>query len=628
MSTAARPSHPPIPGRIAQPVHPLATYLEDLHKRHAPCIDGAVATYIPELSKADPRWFGVALATIDGEVYEAGDTSHLFTIQSISKPFVYALALADNGRDPVLAKIGVEPTGDAFNSISLYNDTGRPYNPMINAGAIAATGLIGGGSDDEKMERILAVFSACAGRELAVDEQVYRSEKETGFRNFAIGYMLRNFGILTTDPEPILDLYFRQCSILVNARDLAVMAATLANGGICPLTGKVAVEERHVPQILAVMATCGMYDYAGEWIYRIGMPSKSGVAGGIIGVLPGHMGAAVFSPPLDARGNSVRGIRVFHDLSDDFHLHLFQPTRAGKSVVRLRYDASSVSSKRVRRVAEQKVLAEQGHRIAVYELQGELTLFSVERVIRELLTLPDTVTHLIIDFRRVFGADVPALDLWTTFLEGVRHRYREVILTELAVNPALVEWFRVSISTRPSLSLQAVADTDTALELCEDQVLAECCAETGRPGGVALEAFDICEGLDASRIEVLRGVLERKRYRAGETIFHRGDPATSLFFLTEGNASVTIDLPGGGSRRLTTCTPGMLFGEMAIVEKRPRSATVRADTPVECLVLALDDFERLTATHPDIKVKLVENFARTLSMRVRRLTEEVRALGM
>jgi glutaminase len=273
------------------------------------------------------------------------------------------------------------------------------------------------------------------------------------------------------------------------------------------------------------------------------------------------------------------------------------------------------------------MLATEGRRVAVFELQGELTLFSIERVIRELLALDATVTHLVIDFRRVFSADAPALDLWTRFLEDVRHRYREVILTELRSVRALEEWFVATMDARPSLSLVSVPDTDTAIELCEDRLLAEGGAETCSGAGVALESFEICEGLGADRIEVLRGVLTRQRFRAGETIFRRGAEATSLFFLMEGKASVTIDLPGGGQRRLTTCTPGMLFGEMAIVERRPRSASVRADTAVECLVLGLDDFESLTATHPDIKVKLLENFARSLSVRVRRLTEEVRALG-
>ena len=609
----------------SQPEHPLAAYLCALHRKHAGCDDGDVASYIPELTNADPRWFGIAVATIDGHVYEVGDTRQPFTIQSISKPFVYALALQDHGRDAVVRKIGVEPSGDAFNSISLYRESGRPFNPMINAGAIAATGLVRAATAAERIDRIVDLCSRCAGRSLAIDESVYRSERETGFRNFAIGFMLRNFGIVESDPEPILDAYFRQCSMLVTARDLAVMAATLANGGVCPLTGEVAVEARCVPQVLSVMATCGMYDYAGEWIYRIGMPSKSGVGGGIIGVLPGQMAIAVFSPPLDARGNSVRGIRVFNDLSDDLQLHLFASGRSLHDVVRRRYDAATVSSKRLRRSAEADALAAHGARIAVYELEGELTLFSMERLIREVLELPDDVAYLIVDFKRVLAADDPALDLWLAYLASARDRWDEVVLTELAHDAALDE--RLRRRAAESASYRCIEETDAALEHCEDRLLARLRVTVGADAAARLEDFDVCEGLDASRIAALRAVLELRRYADGAIIIRPGDPADVLFFLMKGRASVFIDRANGTTRRLTTCTPGMLFGEMAILERRPRSAGVHADGPVECYAMPLDSLERLTATHPDLKVKLLENFARRLSLRVRKLTEEVRVLS-
>ncbi len=626
---AAEPMTVPTPLKADAPIppdaHPLAAYLRALHAKHAACDDGEVAAYIPELTKADPRWFGIAVATTDGHVYEVGDTRQAFTIQSISKPFVYALALHDHGRDAVLGKIGVEPSGDAFNSISLNRESGRPFNPMINAGAIAATGLVRAATAAERIERIVELCSRCAGRSLAIDEDVYRSERDTGFRNFAIGFMLRNFGIIESDPEPILDAYFRQCSILVTGRDLAVMAATLANGGVCPLTGEVAVDALCVPQVLSVMGTCGMYDYAGEWIYRIGMPSKSGVAGGIIGVLPGQMAIAVFSPPLDARGNSVRGIRVFSDLSDELRLHLFGSGRALHDVVRLRYDAATVSSKRLRHASETQALAAHGARIAVYELEGELTLFSVERVIRELLGLADRVTSLIVDFKRVRGVDAPALDLWLAFLASARDRWDDVVLTELDHDRALKE--RMERAAAQAGSHRCLAETDAALEHCEDRLLAQLGAATRGDGPVRLEHFEICEGLEPSRIAVLREVLEPRRYEDGAIIIRPGDAADVLFFLMKGRASVFIDGPNGTTRRLTTCTPGMLFGEMAILERRPRSAGVRADGAVECYAMSVEAFEQLTATHPDLKVKLLENFARRLSLRVRKLTDEVRALS-
>jgi len=245
-------------------VSPIHDFLAELHAKCAADDSGAVATYIPELAKADPDWFGICIVTANGSVYEIGDTRQEFTIQSISKPFVYGLALEDNGLDTTLDRVGVEPTGDAFNSISLDPGTGRPRNPMINAGAIATAGLIAGKTPLSRFKRILETFSTYAGRPLKVDHTVYLSESETGHRNRAIGHMLRNFDKLTGDPAPTTEIYFQQCSISVNCRDLGIMAATLANRGVNPLTGKQALRSEYVENVLSVMGTCGMYDYAGK----------------------------------------------------------------------------------------------------------------------------------------------------------------------------------------------------------------------------------------------------------------------------------------------------------------------------------------------------------------------------
>ena len=243
--------------RAATVPSPVQVYLDRLHARYAGLGEGKVATYIPELGKADPAWFGICLATPDGRVYEVGDTRQQFTIQSISKPFTYGLALEDQGYDEVLKRIGVEPSGEAFNSISL-TPAGCPLNPMINAGAIATTSLIAGHSAEDRLERLLAVFSLYAGRPLSIDEAVYRSERDTGHRNRAIGHLLRNFEVLTDDPDLALDLYFKQCAIQVDCRDLSLIAATLANGGRNPLTDDRAVPHDLVESILSVMTTCGM----------------------------------------------------------------------------------------------------------------------------------------------------------------------------------------------------------------------------------------------------------------------------------------------------------------------------------------------------------------------------------
>ena len=364
---------------------PIQDYLREIHSRHATLREGHVATYIPELAKANPDWFGICLVTTEGHVYEVGDSRQNFTIQSISKPFVYGLALEDNTRAEVLKKISVEPTGDAFNAISLEPGTGRPRNPMINAGAIAAAGLIAGKEAQTRLRRMLEMFSRYVGEDVVVDESVYRSESETGHRNRAIGHMLRNFGILTEPPDPVVDLYFKQCSASVNCRDLAMMAATLANHGTHPITGRQAIRGEYVESVLSVMGSCGMYDYAGEWLYRVGMPAKSGVSGGVIAVLPGQLGIGVFSPLLDSRGNSVRGLQVCDDLSRHFDLHLFNTPHANKSVIRLKFTAAEVNSNRIRTAEEAAVLRAHGRCIQVIQVQGNLVLATTEVVVYDVM---------------------------------------------------------------------------------------------------------------------------------------------------------------------------------------------------------------------------------------------------
>jgi len=327
---------------------PIQAYLEALRARLGDLSDGNVADYIPELARADPDALGICIATHDGFVYEVGDSRQPFTIQSISKPLTYGLALEVNGEAAVLQRIGVEPSGDVFNAISLRPQSGAPLNPLINAGAIAACGLVPGDTVEAKTARILDTFSRYAGRALDIDEAVYASESATGHRNRAIGWMLRNFSILDGDPTPTLETYFRQCAIRVTCRDLAIMGATLANGGLNPVTGARALPEAHVANVLSVMATCGMYDYSGEWLYRTGLPAKSGVGGGILAIQQGRIGIGVYSPRLDEHGNSVRGIAACRELADDLGLHMFDASQRAVPALRLATTRRSVASKRRR----------------------------------------------------------------------------------------------------------------------------------------------------------------------------------------------------------------------------------------------------------------------------------------
>jgi glutaminase len=302
---------------------PLQEFLSCLHERYKPLQEGSVANYIPELAKVDPDLFGICIVTVDGQVFEVGDTGKLFTIQSASKPFVHGLTLEDCGREFVLSRVGVEPTGDAFNAIILDESSGRPYNPMVNAGAIATAGLVKGENPTDKLNRVMEMFRRFCGRDLYVDMSVYTSERSTGHRNRAIAHLMLNFGMVGDNLDDMLDLYFKQCSVMVNCRDLGVMAASLANNGVNPVTGERALNSDYIKDVLSVMYTCGMYDYSGEWAYTVGIPAKSGVGGGIVAVVPKVMGIGVFSPRLDSRGNSVRGVKVCEDLSSHFGLHSF-----------------------------------------------------------------------------------------------------------------------------------------------------------------------------------------------------------------------------------------------------------------------------------------------------------------
>ncbi len=344
---------------------PVETALDQFHAELSGLDAGEVADYIPELAEADPDHFGLALVSMDGHCYAAGDAEVSFTIQSISKPFVFALALRDLGEEEVLSRVGVEPSGEAFNAIRLEPGTGRPPNPMVNAGALLTTSLVRGEDHGARLARIVEFLSAFAGRELLVDERVYRSERATANRNRALAYLMRSLGSLTEDVEETIDVYCRQCAVSVTTIDLAVMAATLGNGGTNPLTGVSVLEESVAVRALSVMATCGMYDFSGEWLMRVGLPAKSGVAGGLIATSPAEFGIGVFSPRLEQHGNSVRGVAAARELANRFELHLMHHPGPTAPVV---YFAERESGR-------------DGRQIDVIAAQGDLEFAAAERLL-------------------------------------------------------------------------------------------------------------------------------------------------------------------------------------------------------------------------------------------------------
>ncbi|MCP4915033.1 MAG: glutaminase A [Oligoflexia bacterium] len=300
----------------------LEKNLQKLYTKLKNDLSGDISTSIPALALQDPDLFAISAATVDGQIINIGDTSEELTIQSISKAFTYGLALEQNGNDFIEAKVGMEPTGEDFDSVIKLDDQNRPFNPMVNSGAIVVTGMINALKEKSREEEIIKYLSAFAGRELTIDNQTYESEKKNGHKNWAIAHLLRHFKILSKDFSEDLDLYFRQCSLKLNCTDLALMGATLANKGINPKTKEKCIERNNLRNVLSVLFTCGMYNYSGEWVFDIGLPAKSGISGGVLMVIPGLMSIAVYSPRLDKRGNSVRGIKVCEEISEIYKLHM------------------------------------------------------------------------------------------------------------------------------------------------------------------------------------------------------------------------------------------------------------------------------------------------------------------
>jgi glutaminase len=294
---------------VQQALNAAYTKYKDLH-------EGKNADYIPALAKVDPNLFGIALVTADGRLYTVGDTTTQVSIQSISKVFTLARVLQDSGETAIVKNMGVDATGLKFNSIvAIELNKGHEMNPLVNPGAITTTSMVGGATEDDIWRKIIDTYSAFAGRRLTVLEDIYKSEAATNQRNRAIAALMYAYGHIHDKPDQATDIYTRQCAVGVNTRDLAIMAATLANAGMNPLTKSRAVDARHVPGVLAVMATAGLYDDAGKWLFDTGLPAKSGVGGGLIAVSPGNWGIAVISPPLDSAGNSVRGQKAIADIS-------------------------------------------------------------------------------------------------------------------------------------------------------------------------------------------------------------------------------------------------------------------------------------------------------------------------
>ena len=605
---------------------PIQFFLEALHARFAGVTDGQVATYIPELAKTDPDLFGICLATADGFLYEVGDSRHEFTVQSISKPFVYGLALDDNGVQHMLTKTGVEPSGDAFNAISLHRATGRPFNPMINAGAIATTGQVRSDSPRQRITRILEMFGRYTGHPMRIDEAVYDSENRTGHRNRAIGHLLRNFDILDDDPTATVDAYFQQCSIAVHCADLALMGATLANQGVNPVTGVRAIEDTHVENVLSVMASCGMYDFSGGWIYNVGMPAKSGVSGGVLAVLPGQFGIGVFSPRIDEQGNSVRALKVCEEVSRAWELHQFNPPYCPRSSRRLSYSCAERNSSRIRHPGELACVRDNGSRVRVFEIQGNLAFATTESIVREVIAGSGTQRSVILDFHHVTAVNGAAARLLADLAAELTRRGTSTFFTHTQRLVSL----RQAVATRWTDAaavdrLFGFSSTDLALEWCEDDLL----KVLTRPVPTRLEdlrTFEIAAGLNDQELKLLDGLLTRQRYSRGDFIIRRDAEATNLFLIMGGVVGVWLGEPGTGSR-VASYSVGTMVGELAFLDGARRSAHVVAEGDVECSLFDVGDFLRLQDTHPRIHATILRNLGVSLATKLRKVNRDVSILS-
>jgi glutaminase len=588
---------------------PLQIFLDKCHQNFLADKSGALASYIPELSNANPDHFGISLATIDGHVYDIGDSTAPFTIQSVSKAYVFATALELVGIEKVENTIGVEPSGEAFNSIRL-NAQNRPFNPMVNAGAIACSGLVYEKFGSEAFDLIRNMLGKFAARELDIDQKVFESERRTGDRNRAIAWLLRNYGGLPEHVDNVLDVYFQQCSLNVTSRDLAVMGATLANGGVNPITNEQVVNQNNVARTLAVMTSSGMYDYAGEWAYRVGMPAKSGVGGGIVAALPGQLGVGVFSPLLDDHGNSVRGLKVCESLSSQFDLHMLNVSADVRTSVFANYDLKNISSRRSRSPEEQRIIEQHHKDVRILELVGSLAFSSVDYISRKIADFKSPPQIVILDFRRVPNITLAAARLLVDCLSNLRKQSNTLItLTGLEASSKIWETLQQAQDDFPQV--RRFPSIEEGIEWAEDQIVYRYGGYSQSPKPVELERFRLTSGLGAEALQELSKLINERTFNAGEQIIKAETEADAIYFLQSG--MVSVKLPTGV--RLATLSPGKEFGELALLDSK-RSADIWADTKVQCLELPLSSYAYLKGRHPEISERISHNLAAILAERL------------
>ena len=380
-----------------------------------------------------------------------------------------------------------------------------------------------------------------------------------------------------------------------------------------------------ISSILSVMTTCGIYDFTGEWVYRVGMPAKSGVGGGILAVLPGQLGIGVFSPRLDERGNSVRGVKVCEAISSELGLHFLQPPRAAAATVRARYTLASVRSKRRRPPAENALLDTQGAHATVYELQGDLRFPTIEPVLREVFEAGEALQFVMLDFKRVAHADAAATRMLARMIECCAVRGQQVVLTRVRRGELLAD-LGAEVDSHFARAFSFQPQLDLGLEWCERGLLARHAPSRVLTAIVGLREHRLCVGMSEADIEHLAGCVETGRFEAGSTIVKRGETADALYLLMRGEVSVVVGLEAGGYKRLATLSAGMSFGETALLADGRRSADINADTDVDCLMLSAATVAALEQERPGLMIRLLHNLLQNSADTTARLTAEVAAL--
>lgn len=585
---------------------PIQQYLDSVHERLFDVHGGEQPKNNPSLAEADPDLCGLAMTTADGYTYTSGDAEVPFSMQSISKVFCYAIALQDRGFRYMDSKIDVEPSGSSFKDLSSEANTGRPKNPLINIGAIAATAQILPDSDGEVFDKILRIMSDCAARQLEVDEISYEADRDGGMHNRALSWFLASWGIIDGDPLPAFDDYSRQCAILTSAKDLSIMASTLTNLGVNPVTGKRVFSRSVAQRVMSVMLTCGMYDDSGDWVSSVGMPAKSGVGGGIISVLPGQLGIATYAPPLDRHGSSVRGLAAHRILSRDLELHFVRTSKAGLSTIRAHETIDHVPSTTRRPESAEAVLAEHGCRAHVLEVMGDLLFSGIEVLSREVATFGSETVCVVVDLSRadhVAEVSIKAISRLATALANVG--------TALA----LVDPFdRLdSLLVPVDMRVEIFEDRNDALTWAEDQILIEFGDDSCFPDDSIATPL-MFSGLDETIRKKFVSLLKREEYETGEMVRRVGDEFDGIRFIVSGEIH-TMTAEDEGGEIIAQLVAGMSFGELALNEVYNQPFDVRAAEPTVVELLSKSAIEKLEKTDPEAAALLwraiaVEGFIR------------------